>query len=449
MSLAKYKAKRDLASSKEPLAKQKKRKSAQLCFVIQKHHARSLHYDLRLEVDGVLKSWAIPKEPSKDPSIKRLAVQVEDHPYDYKDFEGTIPSGYGAGTVKIWDKGTYDVLYTEGKDPDKTMKAGLKKGGLHIVLKGKKLKGVFHLIRMKRDAKNQWLFFKGKEAAATNEEKIYWPKEKITKKDLLDYYAKIFPWILPHLKDRPVSLKRFPEGIEGISFFQKNIVNAPSWLKLAKIKHQNKIVNYVLIQDEKSLQYLANLGSIELHPFASKIKKLHSPDFLIFDLDPKKAPFKNVVFLAKALHKLLTKIGLDSYCKTSGGTGLHIFVPLQAKYDYKQVYDFAKKVALVLHQQNPEISTLERSISKRGKKVYIDYGQNQFSKTIACVYSVRARPKATVSTPLVWKEVNNKLNPQKFTIKTIFKRLRKGKDLFLPVLKKKNNLKTALKKLIK
>lgn len=156
MRLSKYKAKRDLKTSPEPRAKIKRKKKAQLIFVVQKHHARALHYDFRLEVDGVLKSWAIPKEPTTDPKVKRLAIQVEDHPYDYKDFEGTIPAGYGAGTVEIWDEGTYEVL-----DEKKSMKAGLKTGGIHIVLHGKKLKGTFHLIRLKTSKKTEWLFFKG------------------------------------------------------------------------------------------------------------------------------------------------------------------------------------------------------------------------------------------------------------------------------------------------
>jgi bifunctional non-homologous end joining protein LigD len=160
MSLLKYKSKRNLKSSKEPAAKIKKKKSSALIFVIQEHHARNLHYDLRLEVEGVLKSWAVPKKPSMDSSIKRLAIMVEDHPYEYKDFEGTIPSGYGAGTVKIWDHGTYDVDGEDAKESEKLVLKGLKKGSFHFSLKGRKLKGVFSLVRLKNLEKNQWLFIK-------------------------------------------------------------------------------------------------------------------------------------------------------------------------------------------------------------------------------------------------------------------------------------------------
>lgn len=160
MTLRKYKSKRNLKVSKEPHAKVRKKKSSKLIFVIQEHHARSLHYDLRLEVEGVLKSWAVPKKPSRDPEVKRLAIMVEDHPYDYKDFEGEIPSGYGAGTVKIWDHGTYSVDGADAKESEKLIKQGLRKGSLHFSLEGKKLKGDFYLVRLKNLQKNQWLLFK-------------------------------------------------------------------------------------------------------------------------------------------------------------------------------------------------------------------------------------------------------------------------------------------------
>jgi bifunctional non-homologous end joining protein LigD len=163
MKLTKYKSKRNLKTSKEPQAKIPTKKSAQLIFVIQEHHARSLHYDLRLELEGVLKSWAIPKKPSLDPKVKRLAIMVEDHPYDYKDFHGVIPSGYGAGTVKIWDRGSYCIDGLDAKESEKLLNKGLKKGSFHFSLKGKKLKGDFCLVHLKE---NQWLFFKKAESAS-------------------------------------------------------------------------------------------------------------------------------------------------------------------------------------------------------------------------------------------------------------------------------------------
>jgi bifunctional non-homologous end joining protein LigD len=164
MALGIYKRKRNLKSSKEPAAKVRKKTGAKLAFVIHEHHASHLHYDLRLEANGVLKSWAIPKKPSMDAKVKRLAIKVEDHPYEYKDFEGTIPSGYGAGKVVIWDKGTYDVDKMDAKESEKALASGLRKGAFHFTLRGKKMKGTFALIRFKAAGKNEWLLIKkGKE----------------------------------------------------------------------------------------------------------------------------------------------------------------------------------------------------------------------------------------------------------------------------------------------
>jgi bifunctional non-homologous end joining protein LigD len=458
MNLTKYKSKRNLKLSGEPAAKIKTKRTKKLIFVIQEHHASHLHYDFRLEVDGVLKSWAVPKEPTMDPSIKRLAVEVEDHPYDYKDFEGQIPSGYGAGTVEIWDKGTYQIDDLDAKETEKRVIEGFKKGGFHFSLYGKKLKGEFSLIRLKKSAnKNEWLLIKKKEeqpkdslefsSELTNLDKIYWPKEKITKGELIQYYHDIAPWILPYLKDRPVSLRRYPNGITGEKFFQKNVVKHPHWIETIPVKHPDKTVHYMLIQNIESLLYVANLGCIELHPFFSRVQNLLYPDFLVFDLDPKSSTFEKVILIAQALHKLLDDIGVPSFCKTSGATGLHIVVPLQAQYLYEQAREFAKRIGLKIRDQLPEIATLERSIQKRSGKVYIDCYQNNFSQTLACVYGVRARPKAPVSTPLHWSEVTKGLNPMRFTMKTIFERLDKLGDLFSPVLGKGADLTKALQSL--
>ncbi len=284
-------------------------------------------------------------------------------------------------------------------------------------------------------------------AILTNLDKIFWPKDKITKGDLIRYYEEISPWILPHLKDRPVSLKRFPNGIDGKSFFQKNLKEHPDWIETAQIKHETKKINYLLIQNKESLLFAANLASIELHPLLSSTRPFNNPDFLVFDLDPKSASFDKVVEVAKAVHQVLTEIGIDSYPKTSGATGLHIAVPLGAKYSFDQAKKFAELVALIVHQRIPKISTLERSPSKREGKVYIDCYQNNFGQTLAAPYSVRARSGAPVSTPLRWNEIKKGLNPADFTIKTVPRRLKKTKDLYAPVLGKGINLQTALKKI--
>lgn len=454
MALFRYKSKRNLKSSKEPLPKLRRKKSSQLVFVIQEHQARHLHYDLRLEVNGVLKSWAVPKQPSMDPRIKRLAIMVEDHPYAYKDFEGVIPSGYGAGTVKIWDQGTYSIDEEDAKTSEKLVIKGIKKGGFHFSLKGKKLKGTFSLVRLKTNENNQWLLIKKQETSfikhpqkdlLSNLDKLYWPKEKITKRDLIRYYEAVSPWLLPHLKDRPESLKRFPDGIDGPSFFQKNLKDHPDWIATVLIKHENKEVNYLLIQNEESLIFAANLGCIEIHPFFSRIKTLDNPDFLVFDLDPKGASFNKVIEVAQAIRKVLEEIEVPSYCKTSGATGLHIAVPLGAKYSYDHAKKFAELIAMIVHRRTHKISTLERSLTKRQGKIYIDCYQNNSSQTLAAPYSVRARPGAPVSTPLRWKEVKKGLEPKDFTIKNTLRRVKKVGDLYAPVLGKGINLLTAIK----
>jgi bifunctional non-homologous end joining protein LigD len=284
-------------------------------------------------------------------------------------------------------------------------------------------------------------------AKLTNLDKIYWPKDKITKGDLIQYYDEVSPWILPHLKDRPVSLKRFPNGIEGESFFQKNVEDHPDWVKTAAIEHEQKKVHYLLIQDKETLLFAANLGCIELHPFFSRTSKLKCPDFVVFDLDPKGASFAKVIEVAQTLHHVLEEMEIPSYCKTSGATGLHIAIPLGAKYSYEQAKKFAELVAAVVHQRIPKISTMERSISKREGKVYIDCHQNNFSQTLAAPYSVRARSGAPVSTPLKWNEVKKGLDPTDYTIKTTLRRVKKMGDLYAPVLRKGINLQAALKKI--
>lgn len=755
MSLKTYFSKRHFRKSPEPSRNQVKKREKKLVFVIQKHAARSLHYDFRLEMGGVLKSWAVPKGPSLNPQDKRLAIMVEDHPYAYKDFEGIIPSGYGAGSVEIWDKGTYTI---EGKEKDQTqtlLKKGLKKGEVRFTLEGTKMKGEFVLVRMKGE-KNQWLLIKGKEKGhkmpkspspmlctllekpfdskewifeikwdgyralaevngedvflysrnfqsfnarfpdvveelkrlkihaifdgeivatdkkgvphfqllqnashqlsdihyhmfdllflngedlrekplrmrkkllqkllkrskathlhyvdhveekgkaffktavshglegiigkeknslyeskrskkwvkirsnqeqevvicgftkprggrkgfgslilgvfkgktlrfaghvgtgfdentlkelkaklsrlkqkkspfkktpQTNEEvtwvkpqmicqvsfkewtaegqmrqpvfkglredkkaqeviqekeafthvdKMYFPKEKITKKQVLHYYETIAPYLLPYIKDRPQSLKRFPEGIKGITFFQKNLTHYPEWIETVKIAHATKKVNYLLIQDKESLLYAVNLGCIELHPFLCRTPHLDRPDFLVFDLDPVGVSFETVIEVAQVLHGVLKNCGIESLCKTSASRGLHVLVPLGAKYSFEEAKNFAHLIALHVHQKIPALTSLERSPSKRRKKVYLDYLQNSPHQTIVAPYSLRAKEGAPVSTPLEWKEVKKGLNPRGFTLFNTLKRLKKKGDLLKPLLGKGVSLEKALKKL--
>jgi bifunctional non-homologous end joining protein LigD len=807
MSLATYNKKRDFKQTAEPAGK--KETAGKLRFVVQRHQASRLHYDFRLELDGVLKSWAVPKGPSLNPSQKRLAVMVEDHPVSYIGFKGTIPEGnYGAGIVEIWDNGKFRPV-NEKHEPitEKQALQALKKGELKFYLHGEKLEGEFVLIRLKNDDKN-WLLIKHKDefstniiydaeeqtgkakpqkvitsirngkakkvktfikpmlagitktpfddrdwiyeikwdgyravaeiekgdarfysrngidfserfpaivqalkklkhnvildgevvllnekdlpdfqklqhyenhlnypliyyafdllqldgkniehapleerkkllkqllkknqtirysdhietdgiaffetakeqglegimakkkdseyarasrskewlkiknvqstevviagytepkggrthfgsliiankkgkvweyrghvgtgfpsallaslkkkmqpleanaspfktkvplngavtwlkpklvadiaytevtrdnifrhpvflrlreekktkdvneevmeeitevkrseelkvgkytVAITNRHKIYWPDEGYTKGDVIDYYDKIADYILPHLKGRPLSLRRNPNGIRDEGFFHKDAgENAPAYVDVFKVDSEssNKVIDYIVCNNKATLLYVANLGCIEINPWNSTTKKPDNPTWMVIDIDPSnKNKFTEVVDVALATKKILEKAGVESYCKTSGSSGLHVYVPLKNKYDYKTVKDFAHIVASLVQQQLPRTTSLERSLSKRGQKIYIDYLQNRSGQTLATVYSLRPKKGATVSTPLDWKEVNHKLHPSQFTIENIFQRVEKKGDLFQPVITDSTDINKALKAL--
>ena len=807
MSLAVYNKKRDFKQTDEPAGK--KETAGKFRFVVQRHQASRLHYDFRLELGGVLKSWAVPKGPSLNPAQKRLAVMVEDHPVSYIGFKGRIPEGnYGAGIVEVWDTGSFQPVNEKHEPiPEKQALLGLKKGELKFSLQGKKLKGEFVLIRLKDDDKNwllikhkdeystntiydaeeqtgkaipekaiaplrngkvkkvktfikpmlagitktpfddeNWLYeikwdgyraiaeiekgkvtfysrngidfgerfpaivqalkklkhdlildgevvllnykdlpdfqklqhyenhlnypliyyvfdmlqldgkniehapleerkkllkqllkknktirysdhiatngiaffetakeqglegimakkkdsryargyrskewlkirnvqstevviagytepkggrthfgsliiankkgkaweyrghvgtgfpaallaslkkkmqplettespFKTKVAlngavtwlkpklvadiayteitrdnifrhpvflrlreekttkdvneeimeeitevkrneelkvgkytvAITNRHKIYWPDEGFTKGDVIDYYDKMADYILPHLKDRPLSLRRNPNGIRDEGFFHKDAgENAPSFVDVFKVDSEssNKVIDYIVCNNKATLLYVANLGCIEINPWNSTTKKPDHPSWMVIDIDPaNKNKFTEVVDVALATKKILEKAGVESYCKTSGSSGLHVYVPMKNKYDYKTVKDFAFIVASLVQRQLPKTTSLERSLSKRGQKIYIDYLQNRSGQTLATVYSLRPKKGATVSTPLDWEEVNHKLHPSQFTIENILQRVEKKGDLFLPVISSATNIDKALKSL--
>jgi bifunctional non-homologous end joining protein LigD len=281
----------------------------------------------------------------------------------------------------------------------------------------------------------------------TNLDKIFWPKEKYTKGDVIDYYRKVSKFILPYLKDRPESLNRFPNGIRGDSFFQKDVDHIPpAWVKTQKIYSvsNKKYINYLICNDEPTLLYMANLGCIELNPWNSRIPNLEYPDFTIIDLDPEHVGFDAVIETALVVHDILEKAKIANYCKTSGGSGLHICIPLGAKYTYDQAKDLTHIISLLTNQKLPKITSVERSPLKRQKKVYLDYLQNRKAQTLASVYCIRPKPEAPVSTPLDWSEVKNGLDPADFNIKTIFKRLEKKGDIWKPVLGRGIDLRRAI-----
>ncbi|ODS73448.1 MAG: DNA ligase D [Cytophagaceae bacterium SCN 52-12] len=840
MALKDYKRKRNFGSTPEPTGGDTQ--DNLLHFVVQKHQASRLHYDFRLEMEGVLRSWAVPKGPSLNPGDKRLAIQVEDHPFDYKDFEGVIPEGnYGAGTVIVWDQGSYEPLEAGGKKAmEKTLLKQWKEGSLKFRLNGSKLKGEFALVRMKGAEDNAWLLIKhnddkanrkdvtaqdksvvsgktleqvasvgapggrkqpgaqkqagvkaplpsairpmlatltdapfdrkgwifevkwdgyraiayiGKEettllsrngksfdekffpvwqavkdwkteavvdgeivavtdaglpdfarlqnwrgeedgrllyyvfdllwydgrdmtslplkerqavlhslvpenhgvirighsveergidffdasvkiglegiiakradslyfpgqrsddwlkikarqrqeaviggytrlagtsrlfsslllgvfedkklryvgkvgtgfkeseqkkmlqlfsplesdkspfsgpitngkrpgfrtgtgktvitwlkpelvcevnftekttegllrhpafiairedknandvmdekklqkapgrAAAkqspseetkvvngvelqlTNLNKILWPEDRYTKGDMIRYYSAVAPYILPYLKNRPQSLNRFPNGIRGKSFYQKDVTGkVPDWVEQYPYKtpDDRRSKHYMLCNNKAALLLMANLGAIEMNPWSSTILKPEHPTWCIFDLDPDKDnTFDQVLEVARAIHDFLEGLQVPSFCKTSGSTGLHIYVPLGARYTYDQSQLFARWVASEVDSLF-EFTSVERMTDKRQGKVYIDFLQNRPAATLAAPYSLRPKPHATVSMPLHWEEVKSGLKMTDFTIENAEERLKSEGDIFKPVLGRGIDLKRILKEI--
>lgn len=810
MSLSRYVEKRDFKQTSEP--KGGKAKGKKLVFVVQRHHASHLHYDFRLEIDGMLKSWAVPKGPSLNPNDKRLAMMVEDHPYDYRKFEGTIPKGnYGAGVVTIFDEGTYQAL-SGGVE---NLKKGIAEGNLKFVLHGKKLKGEFALVRMKGTEHNAWLLIKHKDRYAvnvaynvedmvaakikkegkdfkkekisirqpkikekptvyqkpmlakltkdafndeewifeekldgyraiaqlekhkvmlfsrngknigttypplltalqkldihaildgeivirnskgrsvfqslqhydshhthaklayvifdvlqingsdvrmmplhqrkrllemllkhlpqesievisfvkkngeaffdeaktrgwegiiakkldspylsntrsenwlkiklqqtqeavimgytkpngerkhfgalvlairkaqgwvyigncgtgfnqktlkeiheiliplqtdhksvigkvvqetkvtwvkpqivcevtftewtadqhlrhpvfkgirtdkkagemkkeigmkirkqqvkeenerevrfgrkklklTNQDKIYWPDEHITKGQLIAYYQNIAKFILPHLKNRPLSLNRHPNGIKKPNFFQKdlNTDQIPNWIKYASLRssHLEKKIDYLICNNEATLFWMVNLGCIEINPWISTYQKPEQPLFAVLDLDPLEIDFGQVVKVALTAKSLLDQMKLKAFVKTSGSKGIHIVIPLAPIYSYDITRNFIHYLAGLIYEQHPDITSLERSPTKRKGKIYLDYLQNSIGQTIVAPYSARPKSGATVSTPLQWEELTDDLQIKNFTIFNTYERVRELGDLWKDMYRIKNKL---------
>lgn len=828
MALETYNKKRDFKKTSEPKGV-KKKQDGPLRFVVQKHAASRLHYDFRLEIDGVLVSWAVPKGPSKNPADKRLAVRTEDHPMEYMKFEGTIPKGeYGGGTVMVWDIGTFHAEgNTNVKKDQALLKKQLAQGNIKIELDGKKLKGGWHLVQMKGEEGKNWLLMKSKDehsgtgkfdetsiltrrdfaeiekgnavwhsskSAAENEkaikeqangeflpadlagaikqkifpttltpqlatladeafddpdwifenkydgyralafinkevklksrngnafqyppienelqlighqvildgevvvedekgtsrfewlqdykdnpkrgtlkyyvfdilhfdgfdlrglnliqrkkivqavlpqsdvvrysphieakgkkafeeaeqkkwegiiakrasskyhdgkrtrdwlkiktglsqevviagytapqgsrtgigalitgyykdgelhysgkvgsgftesvlkdlekklkklvrktspfaqppklagvswvkpewlaqvkfsqwtasgrmrhpvfmglrqdkpaqkvaretpvdaklvieaddvpishpDKIYFPKEKITKGDVIAYYNQMSGLILPFMQDRPQSLRRTPNGISDNGFFQKNMDGKlPDFVKTRKIKSDSKSesIKWMLCQNRETLLYMANLGCIEMNPWSSRVGSLNNPDYIIFDLDPNKASVSDLVTTAKKVHEILELIGVKGFLKTSGGKGLHVYIPVLPKYTYEQTREFSLLISQMVHRDLSDITSLERMPDKRIGKVYLDFLQNGRGKTMACVYSLRPREGAGVSTPLDWDELTPKFDPGQFNYFTIGKRLEEKGDLWKDFFSDPTDLKAILKNL--
>ncbi len=285
----------------------------------------------------------------------------------------------------------------------------------------------------------------------SNLDKIFWPGEGYTKGALIEYYRRISPWLLPYLQDRPLVLTRFPDGIQGKSFFQKDApAYVPQWVRRERVwsEHAGREIDYFICDDVDSLLYVVNLGTIPLHLWSSRVGRLERPDWCILDLDPKGAPFAHVVELALALRRLCDAIALPAFVKTSGATGLHVLVPLGAQFTHEESRTLGELLARFVNREHPEISTITRKVSARGGRVYLDFLQNRQGQTIAGPFSARPLPGAPVSTPLDWEEVGPRLEPRSFTIATVKARLEAARrDPLRDVLELRPDLAAALGRL--
>ena len=376
--------------------------------------------------------------------LKKL--EVEDHPFQKKpNLKGRNPH---------W---VSPVLICEVKFSEWT-KNGIMR---HPVFKGirndkdpqevsvpikKKLKSTNHIAK----ASSNTLEVGGSQVPISNLEKELWPDDGYTKYDLIDYYLNISDYILPYLKDRPQNLHRHPNGIKSSGFYQKDNENLPKWIETEDVfsKSSNKTISYLLCQNEASLLYMANLGCIEINPWHSRVNNLDYPDYTIIDLDPSKEnTFEEVITVAQAAKEVLDIAKIRAFCKTSGSSGLHIYIPLNAKYTYEEARNFTKLLCYFIEQKVPKLTSMVRAVKDRKGKIYLDYLQNRQGQTIAAPYCVRPKKGAPVSTPLEWKEVKSGLKIVDFNIKNLQDRIQKKGDLFTEVLKGEIDMMDAIQRL--
>lgn len=471
--------------------------------MVQRHRASHLHYDFRLEIGGVLASWSVPKGPTLDPKIRRLAVQVEDHPLDYFDFEGTIPAdAYGGGDVVVWDWGTWTSAHGEPA-------ADLAAGDLHLDLAGEKLAGRFVLVRRGAESggKAQWILIHkddghavrgwdpedyprsvrsgltndevaelgatppprwagatsselealdairsdgtwslgGYELKVTNLDKVLFPPgterrgDPVTKRDLIRYQALVAPHALPYLWDRPVNLHRFPDGVDGASFWFKAVPKgAPDWLARWDYAGASpgKTVTYAVLDRPASLAYVANLGAIETHPWTSAAADENEPTWALIDLDPgTETSFDQILDLARLHRTALDHLGVQARPKVTGKRGLQIWIPVAGGYTFEETSAWVEVVSRAVGATVPELVSWQWHVAERGGKARLDYTQNAINKTLVAPFSPRPAPGAPVSVPIRWDELDDPdLRPDRWTIRTVADRLADQGDPLRPLI---------------
>ncbi len=450
MNLEKYNKKRNFNITKEPKGIKEKRKE-KLRYSLQHHLARKDHYDLRLEWNGVMISFAVPKGPSFNPKEKRLAIQVENHPLSYRNFEGTIPKGeYGAGTVMLFDKGYFKPLVNFNE--------GLKKGSLKFIIYGKRIKGCWSLVKFKDD---NWLLIKDKDGymnkddinnyktsiktgrtmneiaknlkkevlktskknsivcgiKITNPDKVIFKNPVVTKLDIALYYKMVAKKMLPLIKNRIISTVREPNGYGGEKFFKKHFEENPYLGKISIKGKSGKKEDYYYIKDIQGLIYEVQMNSFEFHIWGSLITDINQPDMMVFDLDPD----TNVKDLAikdgvKDLKRILDELKLKAHIKTSGGKGYHIIVNFDKKITWEMFSDIAKNIAKLMEARYPDKYTSNIRKEKRDGKIFIDWIRNTKGATSVAPYSLRLKKRPTISMPIFWKDLD-KVSPDYFTIK--------------------------------
>lgn len=287
-----------------------------------------------------------------------------------------------------------------------------------------------------------------REVRLTHLNKVYWPDDGYTKRDLIDYYYSVSPYLLPHLKDRPLSLVRFPDGVSSPGFYQKDAPQGmPEWVRVAPVmsKEREGYVNFILCDNVETLVWMANSGVIEINPWLSRYDRLDYPDFAVFDIDPSEGTtWEDVKVVVKMVKSLLDQWNLRGFPKVSGATGVHVYVPVEPRYTYKEIQALVKYGAQFIRDAYPEKVTLERKVKDRLGKVYIDFPQNARGQTIGSVYGVRPTRGAPVSMPIRWEELDS-VTPKKWNITTALPRLQELGDLFLPVVSIKQNIDPVLK----